>query len=141
VPRRKTKNSKDNLLARQREREALTYRLGGMKLWEIAQKLGVTEAGVSKMLSRTLDATSKEISEKAEELRAVQLERTEMMIRGLWSKAMVGDEKAVDTIRKLLERQARLLGIDAPERKEITGKDGEPLTTEIIYVNPGDATT
>ena len=133
MPRRHSKTSPAMMTARKRERDALTYRLGGMKQWEIAEKLGVTTQAVSKMLKRVLEETAKEISEDAGKLRAVQLERIEMMIRGLWSRAITGDEKAIDAVRQLLNRQARLLGIDAPQRTEVSGPEGGPIefsTTE-----------
>jgi predicted DNA-binding protein YlxM (UPF0122 family) len=106
-----------------------------MRLWEIAQKLGVSEQAVSKMLKRVLEETKAEISDEAEKLRAVQLERIEMMIRGLWTKAITGDEKAIETVNKLLTRQARLLGMDAPSRTELSGPDGGPVEVAQIREN------
>lgn len=46
--------------------------------------------------------------------------RVERLINALWSRALLGDTKAVAEIRQLLERQSKYLGLDKPVRFEVT---------------------
>lgn len=43
--------------------------------------------------------------------------------------------KAIQTLLKVAERRAALLGLDAPKRTEVSGFNGEPLTPPSITVN------
>jgi hypothetical protein len=73
----------------------------------------------------------REMTEKAaEELRQLELERLD-----LWTaKAMVrfnaGDVKAGFLLVKLSERRAKLTGLDAAQKHEVTGADGGPLVVQ-----------
>ncbi len=71
-----------------------------------------------KDFSRELKRRQEENAETAEHLRDLQQVRIERMLRGLWEKAITGDEAAVDKALKLLQRQAKLFGLDEPERFE-----------------------
>jgi hypothetical protein len=56
---------------------------------------------------------SKETVTKA---RAVQHLRITRLMRARWQDAIGGDDTAIGSIVKLMEREARLLGLDAPNR-------------------------
>jgi hypothetical protein len=38
-----------------------------------------------------------------------------------WTKAITGDTWSVDRVLKCLERRANLLGLDAPQKRELSG--------------------
>ena len=46
----------------------------------------------------------------------------------------LGDPRYLDGILKCIQKRCELLGIDAPEKKELTGKDGKPLTVTIFQL-------
>ena len=48
--------------------------------------------------------------------KAVQKLRLERMLQAVWPLAEKGDPKAIDSAVKILEREAKLLGLDAPTR-------------------------
>jgi hypothetical protein len=73
---------------------------------------------------RTMRQRRTKVAEAAEELRALQDERLNRMLAGLWNSAATGDVAAVDRVLKIMERQARLHGLDAPTRTEVTGEGG-----------------
>lgn len=48
-----------------------------------------------------------------------------------------GNPAFLDGILKCIERRCKLLGLDAPEKKEITGKNGGPVAiTEVLIERP-----
>jgi hypothetical protein len=68
-------------------------------------------------VSRALAAT---IEQPAQELRQLEAERLDAMTAALWPRAMDGDLRATDRILGIMDRRARLLGLDAPRREAIT---------------------
>lgn len=106
----------------------LDLRMAGATFAQIATTVGYTDRSAArKAYLRALDA---EVSLKAEDRaawRQEQAARLDRLVRSLWSAALGGDVKAHAAINRHLERQARLLGLDAPTR--ITVDDA--LTTEI----------
>ncbi len=45
-----------------------------------------------------------------------------------------GDPRALDGILKCIERRCKLLGLDAPQKQEHTGKDGGPLLSGKLII-------
>lgn len=58
--------------------------------------------------------------EPAREFVAIECRRLDALIEALWSKAVDGDEGAVATMLRVMERRARMLGLDAPTKHELT---------------------
>lgn len=75
-------------------------------------------------LFRVLRTRRGKVEEGAEALRALQDERLNRLLSAVWSGALKGDEKAVANALKIMERQAKLRGLDSPVRTELTGADG-----------------
>ena len=73
-------------------------------------------------------AIGREPSIQVAELRKIDNERTEVMFRNLQPEIERGDLHAIETGIKVLNHQAKINGYAAPERHELTGKDGRPLT-------------
>lgn len=118
------------LLARSREQQGLELRLGGASYVQIAESLGMTPGGAYKAVDRALARQAAQTEEKADKLRRLELARLERLHLGLWQKAKAGDEKAVREVLRIAERRARLLGLDAPKRNELSGPQGAPLVID-----------
>lgn len=88
---------------------------------------GWDERYAYKDVKRELDRLNEERTEGAEEVRRLELERLDRMLMGLWTQAIKGQQGAIDRVLKIMKRRANLLGIDAPKRTELTGKDGGPI--------------
>ncbi|MFJ4413005.1 hypothetical protein [Streptomyces sp. NPDC088925] len=72
-----------------------------------------------------------ELDEQVDELRAVEVERLDRLFFVAYRKAVrEGELPAIDRALRVMERRARLLGLDAPERREITGAEGGPVHVE-----------
>jgi len=73
-------------------------------------------------------ALAREPSLAVEEFRKLDTARCEEMLFNLQPGIRKGNPRAVEVGIKLLSHQARINGYAAPQRHELTGKDGKPLT-------------
>ena len=70
-------------------------------------------------------------AERAERLRDLEVERCERLVLGLWTNATRGDDKSVHAVLRVMERKAKLLGIDAPTQVENVTRP-RPLVIELV---------
>lgn len=119
------KTAPETAEAKVRAAKALEMRLEGRTFDEIAESLGYSgRSGAHAAVTASLKAI---IREPAEALLKLNLERLDKMFTVAYLNAQAGDVNAIAACMRIMERQARLLGLDAPERKEVTGKGGRPL--------------
>ena len=110
---------------RLRDAKALTLRMEGKTFEAIGEELGfATKGGAYVSVKRSLDAITRE---PAEMLIKLDLERIDVLWEIQYLRAQSGDVQAMAACMKLMERRAKLLGLDAPVRQEVTGKDGADL--------------
>jgi hypothetical protein len=74
---------------------------------------GVTRQRVDTIIRREIQRGEAHRQLLADEARVVYTSRMETLIRCVWPAALQGDLKAVETARKLVEQQARGLGVVA----------------------------
>jgi hypothetical protein len=102
-------SSRRRARAMQRRRRILDLRAEGLAFAEIARHLGFGSVeGCRQAYRRALD----DVREVAEEHRDLQLARLEEAIRVLMPLVRTGDLKAVDRLVKVIDRIARLAGLD-----------------------------
>ena len=107
--------------ARIREVRALELRMAGATFAAIAQTLGYSDRrSAQRAVERAMRHEVDAIAPDREAFVQMHIMRTERLIRAHWQRAVGGDAAATETIRRLLERQARLLGLDKPVRFEVT---------------------
>lgn len=125
--RRRDRNAARRDAARIKEQRALDLRLAGATFQQIAEALGyANRSSARRAFERALEAEIRIGAEARETLRAEQAARLERLLRSAWPAAVRGDAKARGDVIRLLERQARLLGLDAPVNLRVTdGLDGE----------------
>jgi len=58
------------------------------------------------------------------------LKKTELSIK---TESNFGDDKYLKLVQWCIEKRCKLLGLDAPEKHELTGKDGNDLNINITY--------
>lgn len=96
--------------AAERQRQALELRKAGLSYDLIARRLNYrSRSGAYKAVQTAL---KKMLREPADELRQLELERLDAMLLGLWPQAQRGNQGAVDRVLKIMERRAKLLGLD-----------------------------
>ena len=99
----------------EKEAHALRLRKQGLTYEQIAAELGMHDrSGARKIVQRALDKT---IQEPADELRRLEVERLDALLVAMWPAAEAGKGYAVDRCLAIMDRRAKLLGLDAPARK------------------------
>ncbi|MDE0143044.1 MAG: helix-turn-helix domain-containing protein [Caldilineaceae bacterium] len=95
---------------------------------EIANELGVTHNTVLRYLEARREAEASKDSEEVELQLAMQVVRIQALIATLYRQVMEGDESLQTTIRivQLMEKEAKLLGLDAPKQMQHSEPDGDP---------------
>jgi hypothetical protein len=110
--RRESKTSVRRLDAVEKERQALELRKAGVTFDVIAQRLGY--AHPSGAYRAVMSGIQKTLQQPADELRQLELARLDAMLTGLWTGARQGNHSAVMSVLRIMERRAKLLGLDAP---------------------------
>lgn len=94
-----------------RVRAALEARARGYEYYQIADEMGVTTTTAERYVKDGLKVTLREASE---EVRKLELKRLDMMMQVYMVKALDGHGPSCDRVLAIMERRARIEGIDAP---------------------------
>lgn len=113
-------NTKRKARAAVRRKEALALRVQGLTYEEIGAKLGITKQSVSVLMKKELAEVARERRELAEYQIDTELEAVNFALAGLAPKVKKGDPMAAQAFFRGLERRAKLLGLDAPEKHHHT---------------------
>lgn len=109
-----------------RRAQLLELRRAGYTFQEIVTRhpeLGYRSA--SNAVQDAQRALHKLVDEPARDVLALELSRLNALTQGLWKAARSGDEKAVDRVLRVMERRAKLLGLDYADRNtDAQGVDG-----------------
>ncbi len=116
------------IVARERQGKALELRKAGVTFERIATQLDYRSRQAAK--SAVDAAMQRIIQEPAESLRKLDLERLDTMLFALMPAIRRGEWQSVNSGLKVMERRAKLLGLDAPVKieAEIEHKDGRDLS-------------
>jgi hypothetical protein len=111
-----------------RGNRALELRAAGAPYEQIAQTLGYSNrATAARAVQRALDRDYERTANLRDEYRQLHLMRTDRALRAIWPKVIHGDLGAIDRLVRLLDRQAKLLGLDAPTQISVTATDQTAL--------------
>lgn len=106
--------SKRQPAERERALKALAMRREGLPYRVIAERLGWgDESSARYAVARLLDRTE---AEQVAEMRYIEGERLDELQRTHWAAALAGDLDAGKMVLKVMERRARLFGLDAPSK-------------------------
>lgn len=93
----------------ERAHRMLQLRLAGLTMRAIGKAEGTSAATVSKNIDWALTEV---YAQEARQVRALSQARLESLFGGLWIKAKAGDVQAIGMLLRILERQAKMYGID-----------------------------
>lgn len=120
------KSQQQQISAVERQRQALELRKRGMSYSDIAAAIGYkSPSGAHQAVAHALKKT---LREEADGLREMEAERLDALLNAVWDKAMRGNKDAVDRVLRIMERRARLLGLDAQGPTAAISSDGQALT-------------
>jgi len=110
---KESKTSPRRLQAAKKQVKALELRVQGLSFRQIALELKYKgPSGAHKAVDAALERT---IREPADQLRQLELERLDrLQIMPYKQATVIGDPKATASVLKIMERRAKLLGLDAP---------------------------
>ena len=97
----------------------MELRKTGATIRSIALAVGVSERQVRNDIERELLQEAERAERATRQYRSLQNSRIEALTFSLWRQAVGGDVAAVGQIVRLMERQARLLGLDGPVLVEL----------------------
>lgn len=96
--------------------KAAQLRAAGSTFREIGATLGIDPSWAQTLVYRALQETQ---AEAVDLMRTEEGGRLDRLQRALWGQAMGGDVKAAMGVLRIMERRARLFGLDAPVQLEI----------------------
>jgi transposase len=117
--------------AAERRLNALRLRKAGASYSQIAKALGCSKTQAYRDIQRALKNIGKREQEGAAELRLLESQRLDELLMPMMRQAKNGSQGAVDRVLRIMERRAKLWGIDAPERAEVRMPDGVDVRTKV----------
>ena len=123
VPKGRERRVDRRIKTADRTARALELRRSGATYEEIAQACGYRSR--SEAFQSIQRALSRVIEEPAQALREIEGQRLDAMQQAIWDKAMTGDLPAIDRMLRLMERRAKLFGLDTPTKIAPTDPSGE----------------
>ncbi len=103
------------------QKKAYEMRIDGWRTKDIAEKLDITQTHTCKLIRVALDEAKEHNRELAEKLRDIELDSLQKLQPTFFARALDGDDDALISILKIMERRAKLTGMDVKE----------PLTVDV----------
>jgi Homeodomain-like domain-containing protein len=117
------------------EQECLRLRKKGWTTSRIAEAVGRSERSIRRSLNNAL---ADDIFPDVVQLRALENARLDELLGAIWQRALEGDNRSVDRVLRIMERRAKLFGLDATERRDGDPKDS---SEKVLDVRVWDAVT
>lgn len=103
-----------------RRKTAMQLRVEGLTIAAIGAKLGITKQSAHELIARELAEAAAARKDLAEHQLEAELAAVDFVLAGMAPKVAKGDAKAGATYLRAMERRAKLLGLDAPDKHEHT---------------------
>jgi hypothetical protein len=118
--------------AQVRVADAIQLRISGASFAAIADACGYLDAKAA--WEAVMDNLRRMVREPAIELVSLELTRLDGLFLAAYPLARAGSLTAIDRCIKIMERRARLLGLDLPQQVEVFGKGGGPVQVTEVFV-------
>lgn len=110
------------LSRKERKLQALQMFKAGWTYRDIAAQFGVSYSTIASDVQSAADEITRLSLVEAGRLRRIQAERIQTMVKSVWPKVANGNLNAIRTMLAIMEREARLFGLDAPQKVDIALK-------------------
>lgn len=119
---------------KRRDARVFELRIQGNTFVQIAGEVGFS--GPSGAWQAYQRIKSEVIFESIEEVRQLELMRLDEMQMSVWDRAINGDLPAANCVLKIMDRRAKLLGLDKPEKVDVNKWDftGEDIDAEVLKI-------
>jgi len=101
--------------------KALDLRKKGFSYTQIGTKLGCARQTACRYVLSELENLADQCREEAGQVRDLELQRLDELYLVAWKAIADGSETAIDRCLRIMERRAKLLGLDAAEKHEHSG--------------------
>lgn len=108
------------------QQKALELRRAGLGYVDIGARLGLGKSQAHRLVKAALAECIAAVNDEATQLKAEELSRLDGMLTGIWADARKGHLGAIEKVLKIMERRAKLLGLDAPTRHALGGDENAP---------------
>jgi hypothetical protein len=125
-----SRNAARRIQSTRRRTEAIKLREKGLSYKEIGERMGISEQRAWTLVSLAFDYLNQRLAEKASTVQRLEASRLDQMFKGVWTKARGGDFKAIAAVISIMERRARLLGLDLADNKQAA-----PQANVVLNVN------
>lgn len=122
-----------------RQLQALEMRKEGASYRAIARSLGFK--GPSGAHAAVAQALTDTLTEATDALRTLEAERLDALMMAHWKLAIQGNGAATDRVLDILAQRAKLLGLNAPVKSEVTGKGGGPVQLDVRTLSDDELRT
>jgi len=117
----------------ERRKQVAANLLGGLNYREMAEALGVSIGTIASDVKIIMGRWEREQVESINEWVALEDRRLDRLLNALWNDALAMNFSAIDRVLSIQNQRAKLKGLYAPERREVTGADGGAVrVTQII---------
>jgi hypothetical protein len=131
--------AKQEVLAR--ETELVKLRRGGFPWDLIADRTGYASPASARQAYKR--ALTRVIAEDVAEIRTLETERLDIAQSAIWGKVLQGDNASITNLLRIMERRAKLLGLDQPTRiqAEVITYDANSIEARLasIIANRSDS--
>lgn len=112
--------------------QILELRLTGKTVRDIARIVHKGPTRVHQILVSALAELAATNAETTDQIVKLELERLDKMVESMWPGRV--DPEVSNALLKVMERRARLLGLDKPSQTELGGFGGTPLVPPVINI-------
>jgi hypothetical protein len=119
------KRTSNRITVAQKRETALALAIAEASFSQIAAQIGCSKSRAHQLVQEALKEIEDGTKEAAELFRRKMLARNNKMIQGLISRAQKGDTKAIDTLLRIQDQSAKVIGAYAPAKTALTDPTGE----------------
>lgn len=118
----------------EKEAEVVKLRRGGLTWDLIAQRVGYKHPASAR--DAYMRASARIVRDDVEAIRRTEEDRLDLAQSAIWAKVLQGDLTAVNTLVRVMERRAKLLGLDQPVRiqAEVVTYDANGISDELARI-------
>jgi hypothetical protein len=121
--------SKERIGRARRATQALRLRISGLTFIQIGEKMGISGSRACTIIKQELSKMNARRTETAAQLARLELERMDELFHAVWDEAKSGDIAAQQQCLRIMERRAKLLGLDVGD------KQAAPATNVVLNVS------
>lgn len=114
-------------MAAEHRAKAVEFRKMGMSYEAIGKQLGISAPAVHKAVLNAMRGVKVKQDKDAEIIKVMEYENLDRLQLAAWPGAMKGNHLLIDKVLKIMERRAKMMGLDAPEKHANTDSQGNDL--------------